>query len=315
MCKLTLSMKKRLLALSAFVAMTTGVSFGQQDKLLTHFIYDKMTINPGSTGLDEGICGTMIYRNQWDKVNGAPNSAVFNVEANMNRYFPGGLGLSFYHDAIGFARQNNLLLNYSYPIQISNKGILGVGIGVGIVNFGMDPTWIPPTQQQDNTLPGKTAGTNLDFNAGLYWKSLDNRYFAGISSTHLSESDIKTVNYSTFRHYNVLGGYRFINLIGQGQDIDAQVLMRTDLVKFSADINVRYMHQNLFYGGLTYRTSDAIAVMLGFTPFQNFTVGYSYDLTINKLSNISRGTHELAVKYCYFIPPAPVQKSKHPRWL
>jgi hypothetical protein len=45
------------------------------------------------------------------------NSAVLNVEANMNRFFPGGVGISFYHDAIGFSRQNNLLLNYSYPIQ------------------------------------------------------------------------------------------------------------------------------------------------------------------------------------------------------
>jgi hypothetical protein len=57
-------MKKRLLALSAFVVLTMGVSYGQQDKLLTHFFYDKMSLNPGSTGMDDGICGTMIYRNQ-----------------------------------------------------------------------------------------------------------------------------------------------------------------------------------------------------------------------------------------------------------
>lgn len=315
MCKPTLSMKKRLLALSAFIAFATGISYGQQDKLLTHFIYDKMTINPGSTGLDEGICGSMIYRNQWDKVNGAPNSTIFNVEANMNRFFPGGIGISFYNDAIGFARQNNAILNYSYPIDIAGKGTLGIGVGVGIVNFGMNPIWSPPTAQFDNTLPGKSSGTNVDLNAGLYWKSSNNKYFAGLSSTHLSQSDIKALNYSTYRHYNILGGYRFMDVVGVDRDIDVQVLMRTDLIKFSADINVRYMHENLFYGGLTFRTSDAIAVMLGFTPMPNFTVGYSYDLTINKLASISRGTHELAVKYCYFIPPRPITKSKHPRWL
>ena len=92
-------------------------AFSQQDKLITHFMYDKMSINPGATGMsitnDAGICGTSIYRNQWDKVNGAPNSAVLNVEANLSRFFPGGVGISFYHDAIGFARQNNVLLNYS----------------------------------------------------------------------------------------------------------------------------------------------------------------------------------------------------------
>jgi hypothetical protein len=76
--------------------MTVGsVLFAQQEKLLTHFIYDKMTINPGSTGMDEGICATTMYRNQWDKVNGAPNSAVLNIEANMNRFFPGDWACRF----------------------------------------------------------------------------------------------------------------------------------------------------------------------------------------------------------------------------
>ena len=76
-------------------------------------MYDKMSINPGKTGIDmnNSICATSIYRNQWDKVDGAPNSAILNIEGNMNRFFPGGLGLNFYHDAIGFNRQNNLMLN------------------------------------------------------------------------------------------------------------------------------------------------------------------------------------------------------------
>lgn len=311
-------MKKRLLALSAFVALA-GTTLAQQEKLLTHFIYDKMSLNPGSTGLDEGICGTMIYRNQWDKVNGAPNSAVLNVEANMNRYFPGGLGLSVYHDAIGFARQNNALLNYSYPLKITTGGVqrgtLGIGIGVGIINFGMDPSWVPPTTANDPTLPVTNSGTNIDFNGGLYWKGFNVPYYVGISTTHVSQSVISNLFYSTARHYNIMGGYRFRSLFGEQKDLDVQVLMRTDMVKFSTDINVRYMHMNKFYGGLTYRTSDAIAFMAGVVPMPNFTVGYSYDLTINQLSSISRGTHELVVKYCYFIPPPPVHKSKHPRWL
>lgn len=313
-------MKKKILALSAFVALTAGTSFGQQDKLLTHFMYDKMTINPGSTGIGmkDGVCGTMIYRNQWDKVNGAPNSAVLNVESNLGRFAPVNLGLSVFHDAIGFARQNNAMLNVSYPIT-TNAGTLGIGVGVGIINFGMDPNWIPPTTAPDPTLPVSNSGTNVDLNGGIFWKGSTRNYFVGISSDHLSESVISNVFYSTARHYNLLAGYRFEGLFGQAnnganRDLDVQMIMRTDMVKFSADINARYMQGN-FYGGLTYRTSDAISLMAGFMPMTNFTVGYSYDLTINQLSSISRGTHELVVKYCYFFPPPPVHKSKHPRWL
>jgi type IX secretion system PorP/SprF family membrane protein len=314
-------LKKNYLAL--LLVLFSFKVFAQQDKLLTHFIFDKMSINPGKTGIDmyNSICATSIYRNQWDKVNGAPNSAILNVEANLSKFFPGGIGLAFYHDAIGFARQNNLLLNYSYPISIGNNGTLGIGVGVGIINYGMNPEWVPPTQNPDNSLPAGFAATNLDANFGVYYSGKD--FNIGFSSTHLSETLLKqsvngfSQNYQTARHYYLMGGKTFKKTFGG--DIDAQVLLRTDLVKFSADINGRYIYtlkgDKQVYGGLTYRTSDAIALMAGYTPINNLTIGYSYDLTLNKLANISRGSHELVVKYCMFLKDKPVPSARHPRWL
>ena len=278
-----------------------------------------MSINPGKTGIDmyNSICATSIYRNQWDKINGAPNSAILNIEANLSKFFPGGVGLAFYHDAIGFSRQNNLLLNYSYPISIGNNGTLGIGVGIGIINYGMEPTWVPPTTVNDPTLPIGFAATNLDANFGVYYSGKD--FNVGFSSTHLSESLLKqsvggfSQNYQTARHYYLMGGKTFRKTFGG--DIDAQMLLRTDLVKFSADLNVRYLWRGMAYGGLTYRTVDAIGLMLGFMPITNMTVGYSYDITTNKLASVSRGSHEIMVKYCYFLPPPPVTKAAHPRWL
>jgi type IX secretion system PorP/SprF family membrane protein len=313
-------MKKKILTLSALFAFSMGVSYGQQDRLMTHFIYDKMSVNPAVTGMEEGICGTMLYRNQWDKVNGAPNSFVLNGEANLYPFnHSGGAGVTFYHDAIGFARQNNAVLNYSYHVR-TDAGTLGIGAAAGITNLGMDPLWIPPQPGVvDNLLPGAIGGTSVDFNFGLYWKA--KRYYAGISSTHLSQSEIKNINYTTARHYYLMAGYN--HPIGQN-NLDVQMMMRTDMVKFSMDFNARYIVNNQFYGGLTYRTSDAVAAMLGFKVVDKLSekkskfsmwAGYSYDFTVNKLSSISQGTHELMVRGCYILPPPPIQKSKHPRWL
>lgn len=309
-------MKKGLLAVSLFTLCLGSFSNAQQDKLITHFMYDKMSLNPGETGIDEGICATTMYRNQWDKVNGAPNSAILNVEANLSRWIPVNVGISFFHDAIGFNRQNNLLLNVSYPLQLGSAGELGIGVGVGMVNFGMNPNWVPPTTAVDPTLPASYSAINVDLNFGLYWKGAQD-YYVGISSTHLSESIVggpATVGaFNTARHYYLMGGKTFRDL-GPG-DLETNVLLRTDLVKFSADINARYIWNKMAYGGLTYRISDAVAVMLGYMPIRNLTIGYSYDISINRLSNISKGTHEIMVKYCYYLPPVPIQKSKHPRWL
>lgn len=312
--------------LSLFIAFIYFGLNAQQDKLVTHFIYDKMTINPGKTGIDmfNSICATSIYRNQWDKVNGAPNSAVLNIEANLSKFFPGGVGIAFYHDAIGFARQNNLLLNYSYPIQIGRAGTLGVGVGLGILNYGMDPVWVPPTTAIDPTLPAGFAATSFDANFGLYFQGKD--FYAGLSSTHLSASLLKQnvngfeQNYQTARHYYLMGGKQFKKIGGGKGTIDGQLLLRTDLVKFSGDLNVRYIlplaGDKQVYGGFTARSSDALALMAGYTPIPKLTIGYSYDMTLlNKLSSISRGSHELVVRYCYFLPPPPKQNARHPRWL
>ncbi len=313
-------MKRKLLVIAALVLAQSGVVLAQQDKLITHFIYDKMSINPGSTGIEDGICGTMIYRNQWDKVNGAPNSLVFNVEANMNRFFPGGLGINFFHDAIGFNRQNNLYLNYSYPVQLGNLGILGIGVGLGFQNFGQNPDWKPSQTANDPTLPVGYNATNFDMNFGLYLKANEN-WYVGISSTHLTQPSLSkkignfTQSYDAKRHYYIMGGYTLKDVGGSNGDIDMQALVRTEFTKISADINVRYIWRQMLYGGLTYRTIDAVGLMVGYMPIPNLTIGYSYDITTNRLATISRGSHEIALRYCYKLPSIPLQKSKHVRWL
>ena len=145
-----------------------------------------MSINPGATGVGMAheACGTMIYRNQWDKFNGAPNSVLANAEANVSQYFPSAVGISFYHDAIGFSRQNNVTLNYSYHLPLDN-GTLGIGAAVGLNSFGMNPTWVTPDGNPfDASLPQAKSQATFDANFGLYYMSFTG-WYAGISSTHL----------------------------------------------------------------------------------------------------------------------------------
>ena len=113
-----------------------------------------------------------------------------------------------------------------------------------------------------------------------------------------------------------MGGKTFDDVLNG--KIDAQVLMRTDLVKLSFDLNTRYfytLNDQVLYGGLSYRNSDAIAVLFGYSPIDRFTVGYSYDITINKLASVSRGSHEIVLKYCYNFKTPKVTISRNPRFL
>lgn len=331
-------MKKQLLLIALF-AGTVGTSFAQQDKVLTHFMFDRTTVNPAATGLTKNaICGTFIYRNQWDKINGAPNSGTFNVEADLDQYVRNFFGgISFFQDMIGFNRQNFATLNVGYSLKSILPVDVRVGMGLGIMNHSVTPDWLPPETLVDENLTAGFSRTGFDANFGIYARHTmlnGHKWNAGISMTHLPAPNLEDPNsppnlvlgFETARHIYVMGGYRVPKVTQQG-DIDAQFMVQSDLIEWSTQISVRYIHNDVLYGGLNFRDDDMIGLMAGVKPFavasttslptqlNRLMIGYSYDFSINQLSSISQGSHEVFVRYCYPLPGIPLTISKHPRWL
>ncbi|MCR9172194.1 MAG: PorP/SprF family type IX secretion system membrane protein [bacterium] len=337
-------MKKQLLLIALF-AGTVGGSFAQQDKVLTHFMYDRTTVNPAATALTRNsICGTFIYRNQWDKINGAPNSGTFNVEADLNQYVPNFFaGISFFQDMVGFNRQNFATLNAGYSFQSLLGFDLRAGVGLGIMNHSVTPNWLPPQTLNDANLTAPFSKTAFDANFGLYARhtmiSNGHKWNAGISMTHLPAPNLESginnsagipIGFQSARHMYFMGGYTVTGLNGGTGEIDIQTMTQTDFVEFSTQLSVRYIHNNMLYGGLNFRSEDMVGLMAGVKPFalasnsgstslpaqlNRMMVGYAYDFSINQLSSISQGSHEIFVRYCHPLPGIPMTISKHPRWL
>ena len=76
-----------------------------------------------------------------------------------------------------------------------------------------------------------------------------------------------------------------------------------------------YYSQNSFNLGLWYRgipglkaykpgysNNDEVAVIIGFQT-KKMNIGYSYDITISKLYQISNGAHEITISYHICSPP------------
>lgn len=336
-------MKKQLLLIALF-AGTVGSSFAQQDKVLTHFMYDRTTVNPAATALTRhSICGTFIYRNQWDKINGAPNSGSFNVEADLNQQLPHFFaGISFFQDMIGFNRQNFATLNLGYSFEAILPFDLRIGAGLGIMNHSVTPNWLPPETLIDENLTQPFSRTGFDANFGLYARhTLENgtragdKWNFGVSMTHLPAANLESgiqnsagipLGFQSARHIYVMGGYTMTGITPTG-DLDVQFMTQSDLIEWSTQISARYIHKNMVYGGLNFRSEDMIGLMAGVKPFaladnsgfppalNRMLIGYSYDFSINQLSNISQGSHEIFVRYCHPLPGVPMTISKHPRWL
>ena len=334
-------MKKQLLLIALFVGTVAG-SYAQQDKVLTHFMFDRITVNPAATALKKDhVCGTFIYRNQWDKINGAPNSGTFNVEADLDQYVPNVFaGISFFQDMIGFNRQNFATLNFGYSFKQFLPFDLRAGVGLGLMNHSVDPEWIPPSSPAANDPSIADDGfsrTGFDANFGLYARhtlqsgsrSGDSWNF-GVSMTHLPAAELQDPNslppspqiigFQSVRHIYFMGGYKLNNIVAGRDDIDIQFMTQTDQVEFSTQLSVRYIYNKMLYGGLNFRAEDMIGLMAGvnlsnFGNLPPIIVGYAYDFSINQLSSVSQGSHEVMVKYCYPLPGIPMTVTRHPRWL
>jgi type IX secretion system PorP/SprF family membrane protein len=64
-------------------------------------------------------------------------------------------------------------------------------------------------------------------------------------------------------------------------------------VPVQVDISARGIYKEKVWAGLTYRTSDAIALTIGYLMGENLTFGYAYDYATSNIRNYSSGTHEL----------------------
>jgi len=296
----------------------------QQDFLTTQFWNTYTHINPATSGLEYDHFGTIMYRRQWDKVNGAPEDIIANYSTVLGRGLRvqplksrHGLGINFNQSSIGFTRSTELNLNYNYQITLgTRKGAaqrLSIGLSAGIAEFRMDPEWVPPTTLNDASLPTAFSVIEPNFNAGIAYKG--KTLFAGVGVTHVSapsftSSDpLNPVTYNSARHYYAMGAYSFILGEKGAFELKPQLIVRTDAVKISSDINLLASYtiadKQRIWIGAGYRTSDAIAFMAGWDIFKRYRIGYSYDYTINKLSSISRGSHEFVLGFMLNYKPRP----------
>ena len=314
-------MKKVLPLILCFLAV--NVTLAQQDKQFTHYVFDRMSFNPATTGF-KGYCGTLVYRNQWDRVQDAPNSTMLNVQGNIPKQNL-GVGLSYVYDAIGFQRNNYIQLCGAYHLPTA-YGTLSGGLSLGIINVGFSPNWIPPQTLEDANLPQKTSGTGFDANLGLFFHG-NKGYWVGLSTTHLLPPTLKKVSYKTARHYYVMAGYNFhlsqkMNW-ARKVDLKPSILLKADGATMIFDVNILadiwLNNYSYLWAGLSYRMADAIPIMIGYgfspsnNPALNFLkIGYSFDIMTNALNQYGKGTHELMVNYCMFPPPPVIPRHGNP---
>ncbi len=306
-----------------FLSLISVVSHSQQDPSFSQYMFTLAAINPGYAGSNDQICLSGTTRQQWMGFPGKPSSSFFNANAPVNPFgLSSGVGLSILSDNLAFNNNLALAATYAYHISIGS-GTLGIGIDVGFFNQAFSPTWYISENPkssivqpgQDPSIPQTESSIAFDMGFGFYY-NMDNLYF-GVSSKHLNKPTIKfeTANPYLARHFYVIAGYRF-QLSNPLFEILPSTIFGTDGSVNSFDIIGLVRYNKKFWGGVSYRASNALIGIIGFELFNGLKVGYSYDFATSVIGNHSNGTHEFTLRYCFSLSldKAP-QKYKSIRFL
>ena len=222
-------------------------SHAQQEMLNTMFWNNYTIFNPAATGLFYKHQANATFRDQWEGVNGAPQTWIANYNAKIDGIH-GGLGANYIYEDISVFHTTRVNVNYSYHFKVGENGILSAGFSGGLL-----------FNKYSFTPQSSVTTTTFNANAGLVYKN--DRLNIGLSTTNLNQLDYNKSFYTPALHYYLCADYLFT--LGERFDLKPQVLLRTDAVKFSCDLNVLAYYKKQFWLGVTYRTTDAICFMGG----------------------------------------------------
>ena len=292
------------IALAALLVMPCGTNTAiAQDAEFTQFYSNPMYLNPAFAGSAQTGRIGINYRNQWAAI----DHPFRTFSASYDTYaknLSGGLGIQFVNDGAGAGtyHSNSISGIYAYHATLSRKYRLHVGTRVGYseksINWDeltfadmLDPDqgFVYASSEQQ---PMKSRGY-LDLSAGalVYSKNM----FAGIAVSHLHEPITSLVgDDKLLRRYTFHGGTN----IKMGDKLKGTYTLSPNILYTKQgefqQLNLgMYLHTGVITAGVWYRSTDAIILLFGIkTP--KFSLGYSYDMTISRLTMASGGAHEIS---------------------
>jgi type IX secretion system PorP/SprF family membrane protein len=297
-------MKKLNIAFLFLVIVILPV-LSQQDPLSSQYMFNTLTYNPGVAGTSGMICATALNRQQWVGFKGAPSTTVFNISAPVSPFkIKSGVGLLVESDNIGFDKDINISGSYSYLMDVG-PGKLGIGLSLGMLNKSISPTWEIPSGDSHTPASGdplipenKESYVAFDAGLGLYYKA--DKYYAGLSITHLNQPKIKYSKGTPYvsRHFYLTAGY-ILQLPNPSLEFIPSVFAFSDgkVAQFTITSLLRYNKK--VWGGVSYRAGDALIGIVGFELYNGLRLGYAYDFTMSDINKNSSGSHEFMVNYCF----------------
>lgn len=291
---------KTIIKIVTVVLLGSFTAHGQQDPMLSQYMFNGLYINPAYAGSHPYWSSSLIYRTQWVGADfeGAPQTMVAAVDGPIQDKNM-GLGFLAVHDRIGVTNTTVGMAVYSYQLKLNEKSKLAFGVNAGISQVNSNLRDVKVWDENDEIYASNSAVTVPRIGAGIYYFS--DRYFAGISVPTLLAHEEATqfnidVSKNTFvrRHYLMTAGAVFD--VHENWKLKPSFLLKyTKAAPLEGDINLSAIYKDAFWFGSSFRTGDAVALIVQYQTNTYFRVGYAYDIGISGLRTYQNGSHEIMI--------------------
>jgi type IX secretion system PorP/SprF family membrane protein len=299
----------------------SGAIYGQQVPMYSQYMMNGFLMNPSFAGRDGYTTLNLTVREQWVGMAGAPSTyaASFQTRILKNSYISKstavkkkivkptkggkvGLGGYVFSDKNGIMKRTGFQGAYAYHIPMGATGgvpnDLAFGLSMTAYQFSINTNGLiyNPNDPLLNSYDRSVFIT--DFNFGSSFTT--SKYYVGFAMTNLLRgslifADSSSGNRNEQGNFFITGGVK----IPLSSDF---VLEPSSLIKASdmffksiqMDLTARIYYKEDYWVGISYRTNDAIIMLLGL-KFDRFYFAYAYDYPMSDIKTQTFGTHELSV--------------------
>jgi type IX secretion system PorP/SprF family membrane protein len=278
---------------------------GQQDPLFSHYMLNRPVFNAAYHGYGDQSYITAIHRTQWlgystsfDGTGGAPTSQVINFSAPMSGKLA-GIGINIINDQLGPMNRVKIQPAVSASHRLK-KGTISFGIApvanVVTLNFN-ELRFVDPS----DPLNIGTKETQFSFDLEIGVAYITESWDFGLSMQNGLEPSynfgIQDFGNNQQRSFLGMGTYHYREIYNFV--ISPSFMVRSDLTSTTFDASVLTKYKEQLWVGLSYRYSEAIIVLLGYSFLNEnkMSVGYSFDYVLRNQEAKRPTSHEVFLRY------------------
>ncbi|MBO4654833.1 MAG: type IX secretion system membrane protein PorP/SprF [Bacteroidales bacterium] len=322
-------MQKRILIFIVTCLLFLGQGIHAQDAHFSQFYANPLYLNPAFAGTN--ICPRIAlnFRDQWPSMKGTFMSFSASYDQHFDK-IAGGIGVLAFGDRCGqdaTIQSYEIGAMYSFKVKVSKKfnmrfalqfSYLTYILNTKNLTFGdmIDPKYGFIYQTSENLDAWKnTTDHSFDFTAGFM--GYTQHFYFGYAAHHLNRPQISFIQEERYRlpiKHTVHVGASFDVKRKSKKEHNFGDLSLSPNVIFQYQGGLMYMSEGLYVNLYpvtlgawlrhSFKNVDAIIFSAG-VEYEFIRVGYSYDLTISKLINLTGGAHEVSLQ---FLLPCPEKR-------